>query len=140
MWWDVCLQDLDGVQGQSDEEMDSIRLHFPHHWMMSVYCRLFCDYYIYMYMYPSIHCSMSPHFLTRRVSRLLDWLWYPELSTVLVSIALPFAFHISVFSIHYSSPAMRFHSSIFHSSSICTPPPTLLLIYKTWDWNYGKWI
>src|SRR6218665_3648664 len=71
MWWDVCLQDLDGVQGQSDEEMDSIRLHFPHHWMMSVYCKLFCVYYIYMYIFPSIHCSMSPHFHTRRVSRLL---------------------------------------------------------------------
>src|SRR6218665_2335794 len=26
-----------------------------------------------------------------------DWLWYPGLSLVLVSIALPFAFHISVF-------------------------------------------
>jgi len=28
-----------------------------------------------------------------------DWLWYSGLSPVLVSIALPFAFHISVFSI-----------------------------------------
>src|SRR6218665_1437497 len=27
-----------------------------------------------------------------------DWLWYPGLSSVLVSIAFPFAFHISVFS------------------------------------------
>src|SRR6218665_353506 len=37
-------------------------------------------------------CSMSPHFLTRRVSRLLGWL-----QPVLVPIALSFAFHISVF-------------------------------------------
>ena len=53
-----------------------------------------------------------------------DWLWYPGLSPVLVSIALPFAFHITVFSIHYSSPAIGFHSSIFHGGGICTPPPT----------------
>jgi len=57
-----------------------------------------------------------------------DWLWYPRLSPVLVSIALPFAFHISVFSIHSSSPAIGFHSSIFYGGGICTPPPTLLLI------------
>src|SRR6218665_169789 len=42
-----------------------------------------------------------------------DWLWYPGLSPVMVSIALPFAFHISVFSIHSSSPAIGFHLSIF---------------------------
>src|SRR6218665_837374 len=42
-----------------------------------------------------------------------DWLWYPGLLPVLVSIALPFAFHISMFSIHSSSPAIGFHSSIF---------------------------
>src|SRR6218665_887665 len=42
-----------------------------------------------------------------------DCLWYPGLSPVLVSIALPFAFHILVFSIHSSSPAIGFHSSIF---------------------------
>ena len=57
-----------------------------------------------------------------------DWLWYPGLSPVLVSIALPFAFHISVFSNHSSSPAIGFHSSIFHGGGICTPRPTLLLI------------
>src|SRR6218665_3173647 len=42
-----------------------------------------------------------------------DWLWYPGISPVLVSVALPFAFHISVFSIHSSSPAIGFHSSTF---------------------------
>src|SRR6218665_3046734 len=56
-----------------------------------------------------------------------DWLWYPGLSPVLVSNASPFSFHIWVFSIHSSSPAIGFHSSIFHSGSTCTSPPTLLL-------------
>src|SRR6218665_3240211 len=87
-------------------------------------------------MHPSIHCSMGsapvggqcP--LTSSLGEFLgywDWLWYPGLTPVLVSIALPFAFHISVFSIHSSSPAIEFHSSIFHGGGICTPPPTLLL-------------
>jgi len=58
----------------------------------------------------------------------MERLWYPGLSPVLVSIALPFAFHISMFSIHSSSPAIVFHSSIFYGGGICTPPPTLLLI------------
>src|SRR6218665_3354867 len=31
------------------------------------------------------------------------------------------------FSIHYSSPAILFHLSIFHDGGICTPPPTFLL-------------
>ena len=95
---------------------------------------------------PSIHCSMGsapigaqcP--LTSSPGEFLgywDWLWYPGLSPVLVSIALPF--HISVFSIHSSSPAIGFHSSIFHGGGICTPPPTLLLI-PDWDWHYGNWI
>src|SRR6218665_2048210 len=57
-----------------------------------------------------------------------DWLWCPGLSPVLVSISLPFAFHISVFSIHYSSPAIGFHSSIFYGGGIFTTPLTLLLI------------
>src|SRR6218665_635540 len=88
-------------------------------------------------IHPSIHCSMGsapvgaqcP--LTSSLGEFLgywDWLWYPGLSAVLVSTALPFAFHISVFSIHSSSPAIGFHSSIFHGGSICTPSPILLLI------------
>src|SRR6218665_1167045 len=40
---------------------------------------------------------MSTHFLTRRVYRLVGWLWYPGLPRVLVSTAFPFAFHILVF-------------------------------------------
>jgi len=31
-------------------------------------------------------CPMSPHFLTRRVSRLLGWLWHSGLPSVLVSV------------------------------------------------------
>ena len=95
-------------------------------------------------IHPSIHCSMGsapigaqcP--LTSSLGEFLgywDWLWYPGLSPVLVSIALPFAFHILVFYIHSSSPAIGFHSSIFHCGGICTTPPTLLLIP-----DYGNWI
>src|SRR6218665_4114009 len=40
-----------------------------------------------------------------------DWLWYPLLLPELVSITFLFAFHISVFSIHSSSPAIGFHLS-----------------------------
>src|SRR6218665_1762230 len=88
-------------------------------------------------LHPSIHRSMgsapvgAQYPLTSSLGEFLgyrDWLWYPGLSPVLVSIALPFAFHISVFSIHSSSPAIGFHSSIFYGGGICTTPPTLLLI------------
>src|SRR6218665_124378 len=92
---------------------------------------------MYVIMYPSIHRSMGsapvgaqcP--LTFSLGEFLgyrDWLWYPRLSPLLVSIAPPFPFHISVFSIHSFSPAIGFHSSIFYGGGICTPPPTLLLI------------
>src|SRR6218665_1794969 len=109
----------------------------------------------------SIHCSMDsapvgaqcP--LTSSLGELLgywDWSWYPGLSPVLVSIALLSVFHISVFSIHSSSPAIGFHSSIFHGGGICNPPPTILLISDLglalcnwisekveipWWWNYN---
>src|SRR6218665_2677284 len=43
-----------------------------------------------------------------------DWLWYPGRSPVLVSIAFPFAFHISMFSFCSPSSAIGFHLSIFH--------------------------
>src|SRR6218665_933377 len=100
---------------------------------------MFIYIYIYIYIYiPSIHpCSMGSAPLgaqcplTSSLGELLgyrDWLWYPGLSPVLVSIALPFAFHMSVFSIHSSYTAIGFHSSIFQGGGICTPPPTLLLI------------
>jgi len=59
-----------------------------------------------------------------------DWLWYPGLSPVLVPIALPFAFHISVFSIHSSSPAMAVSAPHHQPSSL----------FQTWDWHYGNWM
>src|SRR6218665_1285040 len=82
--------------------------------------------------YPSIHCSMGsapvgaqcPLTSSLYVSFYWDWLWYHGLSPVLVSSTLPFAFPISVSSIHSSSQAIGFHSSIFPAGSICTPPPT----------------
>jgi len=86
---------------------------------------------IYFNIYPSIHFSMGSASIVAQcplISSLgeflgyWDWLWYPGLLPVLVSIALPFAFHISVFSIH-SSSSIGFHSSIFHGGGICTPPP-----------------
>src|SRR6218665_882613 len=79
-----------------------------------------------------------------------DWLWYPGLSPMLVpspSLYLPFAFHISVFSIHSSSPTIGFQSSIFHAGGICTPPPvkrytlelyndySYLALYKFFDFH-----
>src|SRR6218665_3638239 len=54
--------------------------------------------------------------LTSSPTEFLDywyWLWYPGHSPVLVSIAFPFAFHISVFPIHFSSSAIGFHLSVF---------------------------
>src|SRR6218665_2962933 len=50
-----------------------------------------------------------------------DWLWYPGLPPVLVSIAFPFAFHISVFYIHSSSPAIGFHSCFFFTTDVSAP-------------------
>src|SRR6218665_1166179 len=87
-------------------------------------------------IHPSIHRSMGsvpvgaqcP--LTSSLGEFLsyrDWLWYPGLSPVLVSIALPFAFHISVFSIRSSSSAPGFRSSIFlrwrYLHPTTNPPP-----------------
>ena len=70
-----------------------------------------------MAIQPSIHRSMGSAPVGAQCpltsSQVGDWLWYPGLSPVLVSIALPFALHISVLYFHSSSPAIGFHSSIF---------------------------
>src|SRR6218665_1591938 len=65
------------------------------------------------------------------------WLWYPGLSPVLVSIALPCAFHISEFFIHSSS--LDLIRVFFYGGGICTHhlPSSL---FQTWDWHYGNWI
>src|SRR6218665_1677659 len=104
-------------------------MHLLHYYTLS--------YLIHPSIYPSIHPSIHRSTSSAPVgaqcpltSSLVgfpdyrDWLWYPGLSPVLVSIALPFAFHIWVFS----SPAIGFHSSIFYGGGIYTQPPTLLLI------------
>src|SRR6218665_2268071 len=54
-------------------------------------------------------------------------LWCPGLPPVWVSFALPLPFHILVFSIPSSSPAIGFHSSIFlrwrYLHPTTNPPP-----------------
>ena len=74
-------------------------------------------------------CPMSLHFLTRWVSQLLATFGSGILG--FCPCWCPSPFHspsISrCFSIHFSSPAIGFHSSIFYGGGICTPPPTLLL-------------
>src|SRR6218665_364721 len=64
----------------------------------------------------------------------LDWLWYPGLPPVLVSIAFPFAFHIRCFSIHFSSPAIGFHSCFFFMADPFGRPFTYSLSFQAWDW------
>src|SRR6218665_1244391 len=90
----------------------------------------------YRTIHPPIHCSMgsalvdAPCPLTSSLGEFLgyrDWFWYPGLSPVLVSIALPFRLPYLGVSIHSSSPVIGFHSSIFYGGGICTPPPTLVL-------------
>src|SRR6218665_2238054 len=79
-----------------------------------------------MLCFPSIHCSMgsTPVGVQCPLTSSLgefpgywDWLWYPGLSPVLVSIAFPFAFHISVF-FHCSEPAHK-----------AADLPTYILVY-----------
>ena len=70
-----------------------------------------------------------------------DLLWYSGHAPVFMFIALPFAFHISVFSIHSSSPAIGFHSSTFYGGGICTttnPPPYSRLGTGTMVIGYPK--
>src|SRR6218665_3283566 len=100
-------------------------------------------------MIPSIHPSFHelsarrcPMSLTSSQGGFLgyrDWLWYPGLSPVLVSISLPFAFHISVFSIHSPSPDIGFHSYIF-TVAVSAPHHQPSSLFQTWDWHYGNWI
>src|SRR6218665_2334359 len=68
-----------------------------------------------------------------------DWLWYPGLSLVLGSIALPFAFHISMFSIHSSSQPLDF-IRLFFTVAVSAPHHQPSSLFQTWYWNYGNWI
>jgi len=86
--------------------------------------------YISPSIHPSTYCSMGsvpvgaqcP--LTSSLSEFLgywDWLWYPGLLPMLVSIAFPFAFHISVFPIHSSSLAIEVNSYFFIMTYVSAP-------------------
>jgi len=68
-----------------------------------------------------------------------DWLWYPGLSPVLVSVALPFAFHISVFSIHSSSLPLDF-IRLFFTVAVSASHHQPSSLFQTWDWHYGNWV
>src|SRR6218665_1177862 len=50
-----------------------------------------------------------------------DWLWYPGLPPVFVSIAFPFAYNISVFVHPHSSPAIGFNSCFFFTTDVSAP-------------------
>src|SRR6218665_3247801 len=68
-----------------------------------------------------------------------DWLWCPGLPPVLVSIAFPFAFHISVFfhSLFAFHISVFFHSLLIsfvfflYGQRICT--------HLAWLWNLMLW-
>src|SRR6218665_686088 len=68
-----------------------------------------------------------------------DWLWCPGLSPMLVSIALPFAFHISMFSIHSSLPSIGF-PCLFFMVVVSAPHHQPSSLFQTWEWHYGNWI
>src|SRR6218665_3930259 len=89
---------------------------------------------------------MCPMALTSSLGEFLgyrDWLWYTGLSPVFVSIALPFAFHIPVFSIHSSSPAYHWISFVYflrwrYLRPTTNPPPYSRLGTGTMVIGYPK--
>ena len=77
-----------------------------------------CIFILYILGPTARWCPMSPHFLTRSVSRLMGLAQVPGLPPVLVSIAFFPPPSISrCFSI-YSSPAIGFHSFFFFMTDI----------------------
>ena len=73
-------------------------------------------------------CPSLPHYI--HVGESLgyrDWLWYPGLSPMLLSIALPFAFHISVFSINSSYLPLCF-IRLFFTVAVSAPHQQPLLL------------
>src|SRR6218665_3244443 len=95
-------------------------------------------------IHPSIHCSIGSAPVGVQCSftpslgefpSYWDWLWYPRFSPVFVSIAFPFAFHISVFSINSSSPAIGFHSSILR---VAESAPRHQPSSFTWAWDQHR--
>src|SRR6218665_3619796 len=69
-----------------------------------------------------------------------DWLWYPGLSSVFLSIAFPFAFHILVFFYSLFFPCHWISFVILlYGRRICTHSVDLSLIhflgeFQAWDW------
>jgi len=100
-------------------------------------------------LFSSIHCSMgsAPVGVQCPLTSSLcefpdywDWLWYPALLPVLVSIAFPFAFHISMFfhSLFFTSHWMSF-VFLLCDWCICAHLSTLHLLtfsvsFQAWDW------
>jgi len=79
-----------------------------------------------MVVYPWAHSpSVSNHFLAsdaKWVPGYWDWLWYPGLLPVLVSIVFfPSPSKSRCFFVHYSSPAFGFHSCFFFSTDVSAP-------------------
>ena len=93
--------------------------------------------YLYIFiLWPSIHCSTGSAPVSVQANRT----GYPGLSPVLVSIAFPFAFHISVF---FHSLFFTWHwiSFVFllYDWCICTHQSTFHLLtfsmrFQAWDW------
>ena len=93
----------------------------------------------------SMGSAMSPHFLTKWVSRLLGWLWYSELTPVLVFIAFSFSFpspSISrCFSIHSSSPVLWCPSCLFFTADVHVFAPIRSTLYLlTFKVSFQAWV
>ena len=86
---------------------------------------LFLDGYPLLRGVSARSCPMSYHFLTRWVSMLLGWRWYPGHSPVLVPNAFPFASYISMFS-HSLFFTCHWISFVFllYDWCVCTYLPT----------------
>ena len=102
-------------------------------------------------IYPSIHpllhglsarrCPMSPHFLTRWVSRLLGLAlvsWAFACVAVHASpFPLPFIFRCFLFTLlHRPLDFIR----LFFTVAVFAPHHQPSSLFQTWDWHYGHWI
>src|SRR6218665_3488305 len=92
----------------------------------------------------SIHCSMvsAPVGVQCPLTSSLgkfpgnwDWLWYPGLLPVLVSIAFPYAFHIMVFfhSLFFTCHWMSFFYFLQVAASVPRHQPSSFT--QAWDWH-----
>ena len=79
-------------------------------------------------------CPISPHFLTRWVSRLLGQALVSWAFARVGVHRLPFAFHISVFSIHSSSLAIELNSCFLFSTDVSAP------IGQPFTYSLFRWV